>query len=159
GGLALGGTDGHSPGPTTWLTRTTVLGSVSLEMLPLAEDCLFAREVEVRHVQESLLRSCALPWASRHLPRHRCLLFAAPVEAAEGAAIASGPEFVSLSPGEPGYARLADDGPRELRTGALEGGEFGVYHPLQEERRLAALRGVLEEYLPAGLSAGVFFID
>lgn len=158
-GTALRGVDGSSPGPAARLTGTTVLGAVYAEALPLAQDCLFTRRVEVRHVQESLLRSCALPWDSRHLPRHHCVLFHAPPEAAEGAAIDAGPEFVSLSPGEPGYARLADDGPRELRTGAQDGGEFGVYHPLQEERRLVALRGVLEEYLPAGLSAGVFFID
>ncbi|PTL79527.1 hypothetical protein [Vitiosangium sp. GDMCC 1.1324] len=156
---AVAGEHAHAPGPATWMTRTTVLDTVNVESLPLAEDCLFARNVEVHHVQGSLLRTCALPWASRHLPRHRCLLFSAPLEAAEEAAIASGPEFVSRSPGEPGYARLADTSPRELRTGARDGGEFGVYQPLQEERRLAALRGVLEEYLPAGLSAGVFFID
>ncbi len=160
---ALGGEDTRSPGPSTRLTRTTVLGSVHVESLSLAEDCLFTHDVEVHHVQTSMLRYCALPWASRNLPRHRCLLFSAPLEATGGApgeaTIASSPEFVSLSPGEPGYARLADVGPEELRNGAREGGEFGVYHPLQEERRLTALRGVLEEYLPAGLSAGVFFID
>ncbi|MFY0572537.1 hypothetical protein ACN28E_53145 [Archangium lansingense] len=156
---ALGGEHAHSPGPTTSMTRTTVLDAVHVDALPLAEDCLFTEHVEVRHVQGSLLRTCALPWSSRHLPRHRCLLFSAPLEAAGEATIAAGPEFVSRAVGEPGYARLADTGPIELKTGAQDGGEFGVYHPLQEERRLVALRGVLEEYLPAGLSAGVFFID
>lgn len=156
---ALGGAHGHLPGPATWLTRTTVLDAIHVEALPLAEDCLFAGHVEVKHVQASLLRTCALPWTSRHLPRHRCLLFSAPLETTQEAAIAAGPEFLSRSVGEPGYARLADTGPRELKLGATEGSEFGVYQPLQEERRLVALRSVLEEYLPAGLSAGVFFID
>ncbi|MFY0572544.1 hypothetical protein ACN28E_53180 [Archangium lansingense] len=45
------------------------------------------------------------------------------------------------------------------KTGARDGGELGEYHPRQQERRLVVLRGVLEEFQPTGLSAGVFFTD
>jgi hypothetical protein len=156
---ALMGMAPGSPGPRASLECCTVLGQVYLEALTHTRDCLFTRKVEVVRRQDSLLQGCALPWNSRHLPRHRCLLFGAPPEAVEPGIIASTPEFVSLSPAGPGDGRLADGGPPELRTCAEDGAEPGLFHDLQEERRLAALRDVLDEYLPAGLSAGLTFLE
>lgn len=157
--LALGGLDADGAGPVTVMERCTVLGKVHVEALTLARDCLFTRRVRAVHQLDSQLRGCALPWSSRGLPHHRCLLFSAPLEEVRRGVIASAPEFVSRSPDEPGYGRLADGGPPELRTAAEDGGEPGVFHDLHEERRLASLEDVLNEYLPAGLSAAVSFID
>ncbi|HZI14612.1 MAG TPA: hypothetical protein VE153_29865, partial [Myxococcus sp.] len=133
GGNALGGHALGAPGPRALLERCTFLGPVHVEAAVRARDCLFTHRVDVERPQESLLEWCALPWSSRHLPRNRCLLFSAPREEIGPGVIASAPVFVSLSPAEPAYGRLADDGPAELRTGAGDGGELGAFHDLQEE--------------------------
>jgi hypothetical protein len=157
--VAIAGLAAGSAGPVSRLERCTLLGKVQVESLELARDCLFARRVRVANRQGSQLIGCALPWSSRELPHHRCLLFSAPLEEVREGVIASGPEFVSRSAAEPGYGRLSDAGPPELRTAAEDGGEPGVFHDLHEERRFATLEDVLDEYLPAGLSAAVSFID
>ncbi|QRK06076.1 hypothetical protein JQX13_39040 [Archangium violaceum] len=156
---ALSGLAAGSVGPLTVMEHCTVVGKVYVEALELARECLFTRRVRVVRRQDSQLHWSALPWSSRELPRHRCLLFSAPKEEAGPGVIASAPGFVSLSFGEPGYGRLAEGGPAELRTAAADGGEPGVFHDVHEERRLATLQDVLEEYLPASLSVGVSFID
>ncbi|RKI39381.1 hypothetical protein D7Y27_22095 [Corallococcus sp. AB004] len=156
--VSIAGRTLDSTGPVSVLERCTVLGRVRVESLELARDCLFVRRVRAVNRLNSALAGCALPWSSHELPHHRCLFFSAPLEAVRQGVIASAPVFVSLSPTEPGYGRLADAAPGELRTAAEDGGEPGVFHDLHEERRLAALEDVLDEYLPAGLSAAVSFI-
>ncbi|RKH55947.1 hypothetical protein [Corallococcus aberystwythensis] len=157
--VAIAGLAAGSAGPVSVLERCTLLGKVHVEALELARDCLFTRRVRAVNRMGSQLIGCALSWSSRELPYQRCLLFSAPLEEAREGVIASAPAFVSLSVSAPGYGRLADAGPAELRTAAEDGGEPGVFHDLHEERRLATLENVLDEYLPAGLGAAVSFID
>jgi hypothetical protein len=83
-----------------------------------------------------------------HTPRrHRCqpdLTGAAP------------PSFTSQRYGDPGYAQLAGDGP--LSDGASDGAEMGAFRHLRQPQREENLRVALDEYLPAGLAAGVFHV-
>ena len=67
------------------------------------------------------------------------------------------PRFDSLRYGEPDIAQLADDCAEEIRRGADDDSEMGVFHDLFNPQRLANLRARLAEYTPAGMEAGVLF--
>jgi len=63
------------------------------------------------------------------------------------------PIFVSLQFGHPAYLHLSTNASTELRRGAEEGGEMGVFYaagiPWQEQNALLKLG----EYTPVGLTA------
>jgi hypothetical protein len=59
--------------------------------------------------------------------------------------------------GYPDYCRLADDCPVEIRTGADDDSEMGVYHDVFEALRTANLRAALEEHLPLGWGLEITF--
>jgi hypothetical protein len=68
------------------------------------------------------------------------------------------PEFTSERYGLPGYAQLRLGTPCQIRTGAENGSEMGVFSHLQQPQRAANLRIRLDEYLPFGLDAGLIFV-
>jgi hypothetical protein len=47
----------------------------------------------------------------------------------------------------------------ELRTGAEDGSEMGVFSHLRQPQREANVRVSLNEYLRFGLEAGIFFVN
>jgi hypothetical protein len=60
--------------------------------------------------------------------------------------------------GDPGYAQLALTCPKEVKTGAEDGSEMGVFHDLYEPQRTALLSERLVEYTPAGSDARLIFV-
>jgi hypothetical protein len=66
------------------------------------------------------------------------------------------PVFQSLRFGDPGYCRLDDSCPVEIREGADDGSEMGVFHDLFQPQRIANLRTRFEEYLRFGLESAIF---
>ena len=68
------------------------------------------------------------------------------------------PVFTSIHYGDPGYAQLHLRCPVEIRTGAEDGSEMGVFCHLKQPQRETNLRIRLEEYLPFGLDAGVIYV-
>jgi hypothetical protein len=67
------------------------------------------------------------------------------------------PAFTARRYGRPAYAQLRLAAPREVRTGAEDGAEMGVYCHLKQPQRESNLRLRLEEYLPFGLEAAVLY--
>ncbi|MBW4670825.1 MAG: hypothetical protein KME60_26225 [Cyanomargarita calcarea GSE-NOS-MK-12-04C] len=67
------------------------------------------------------------------------------------------PIFTSEKYGEPGYAQLSQVCGKEIRTGAEDGSEMGVFNSLKQPQREANLRASLKEYLRFGLEAGIFY--
>jgi len=128
--------------------RSTILGRVAAARLPEAVDTLFAGPVRVELVGAGSLRCCWLPQDSRTPPRERC---------AVGAVGAQGELFRSTRFGDPAFGMLATSAPRRLREGAANGNEIGVFNSLRQGDRLDNLELVLEEYLPVGTSARVWF--
>ena len=57
------------------------------------------------------------------------------------------------------YARLSDDGPEAIRTGADDQSEMGAFHDLYQPQRAALLRQRLDEFTPAGMDAGLLWAD
>jgi hypothetical protein len=68
------------------------------------------------------------------------------------------PRFTSTHYGHPAYAQLSLDCPRQIRGGAADGSEMGAFHDLRQTQAEANIRAVLDEYLPLGLRAGIFYV-
>ncbi|NJD75647.1 MAG: hypothetical protein FIB08_00935 [Candidatus Methanoperedens sp.] len=80
--------------------------------------------------------------------------------AACGCRIGSGlkPAFTSIVYGDPGYAQLGRNCAEEIRTGAEDGSEMGVFCSLKQPQREANFRTSLDEHLGFGLEAGIFYV-
>ena len=128
--------------------RSTLLGEVRVGRLPLAVDSLFAGHLEVELRSRGRLLTSGVPEGSRTPPRERCSVLP------EGGIPAL---FTTTTYGHPAYVQLASSVPRELCEGASNGNEMGVYNSLRQSDRLSNLRAVLDEYLPWGMTARVWF--
>ncbi|HKE55175.1 MAG TPA: hypothetical protein VKB46_00680, partial [Pyrinomonadaceae bacterium] len=166
----------NQPGPPGTLERVTILGLSFFRKLPLASEVIFTGRVFADQTQEGCVRFSYVSLDSETPRRHRCqpefeiarqIELAekiAPVTAAERAAIIARvsarivPSFTSIHYGDPGYAQLRLKSPLEIRTGAEDGAEMGVFCHLKQPQRETNLRIRLEEYLPFGLDAGIIYV-
>jgi hypothetical protein len=159
--MAYSGLDGKAPGGPLTVSRCTVIGAVSTGKLALAENSLFLRPVTAERRQEGCVRFCHVPLGSRVPRRYRCQPAipdgASAAEAGRLAALLS-PRFTSLRYGDPGYCQLTVGTPREIRRGAEDESEMGVFSSLRQPQREDGLRLRLDEYLRVGLEAGIFFV-
>lgn len=124
------------------LDSVTVLGATAARTLS-ASDCLFTEPLVVERSQAGCLRFSYVPPGSQTPRRHRC----EPERSGSPP-----PSFTSTRYGDPGFAQLAGDGP--LSTGASDAAEMGAFRHLRQPQRTENLRTALDEYLPAGLTAG-----
>ena len=68
------------------------------------------------------------------------------------------PIFTSTKPTHPGYAQLRTICPKEIRYGASNGAEMGVFNSMQVNLREANLERMLSDYLPLGRYLGIFTV-
>ncbi|MHA6262329.1 hypothetical protein ACXYMO_03930 [Arenibacterium sp. CAU 1754] len=185
-GLAIAGLDGEdsAAGALTILT-STVIGRVFARALPLVSDAiLFARSaspgaapIRAQRRQDGCLRFTYVPHGSITPRRFRCqpqlaideaiaareAELGGPVPQAERDLIRARilpwlvPSFTALSASAPAYGQLRRSAPAQIRKGASDEGEMGVYHMLYEPQRETNLRIRLDEYLRFGLEAGLIF--
>ncbi len=144
--------------------ESTIFGRVVTHALPLAENSLFAGAVRVARRRLGCVRFCYVPDGSRTPRRYRCQ----PDLAREGAPAAGltaaqvadrvRPVWTSRRYGDPAYAQLWRDAPREVARGADDEGEMGALHDLYWPQREDALSQRLAESVPAGMDAGIFFV-
>ena len=160
-------------GAAVRIERSTVIGSSNMRSLQ-ASNSIFEDVLNVEQRQVGCMRFCVLPYASRTPRRFRCQpdlaladqalrLNRSSVEALSGleknAVLARlHPVFTMLSYGDPAYVQLSSACAEEIRTGAEDGSEIGVFGTLQQPQREANLHAALEEYLRFGLDAGVFYV-
>jgi hypothetical protein len=166
---ALIGPSGPSA-PPTWMERVTILGPSFVKELTLASEVIFTQPVVAERLQEGCVRFCYIPPGSATPRRYRCqpdLEIAARAEEAgrdltpgEKQEIRAwlGPSFTDIRYGQPAYAQLHLACPRQIRTGAEDGSEMGVFCHLKQPQRESNLRLRLEEYLPFGLEPGVIYV-
>ena len=69
------------------------------------------------------------------------------------------PQFTSARYGQPGYCQLALTCADELKRGADDESEMGAFHDLFQPQREANLGARLDEYTPAGMNVGIFFVN
>jgi hypothetical protein len=165
---------GVRPGPPTTLERTTVFGEVQVRELALASEAIFTSPVTATRRQGGCVRFSYVPPEDSRTPRrYRCQPDQAldqrarelqsqqwTLSSAERALIQARlrPSFTSTYYGDPSYAQLDLTTAEELRTGAEDGSEMGVFSYLKQPQREANLRHRLEEYLPFGLEAGLIYV-
>ncbi len=143
--------------------RCSVFGFVRAHAALLAENSIFLDGLRVARRQVGCVRFCYLAENSRTPRRFNCQPDQVEDAAGRGTpqaaleAVRVRPLFDSLRYGTADYARLALCCADEIRRGADDQSEMGVYHDLYQPQREANLRARLEEYTPAGMDAGVLF--
>ncbi len=161
--LAIAADASGGPGPGTSIARSTLLGGVSVTRLIHAEDVLFTAEVAVERRHEGVVRHSYLPPGSWTPRRELCQPDLAleevsgEVEVSEVLARLK-PSFTSRVYGQPGYAQLSRPCPRQIRSGASNGSEMGVFQGSRNALREANLPGILEEYLPWGMEPRIVYV-
>lgn len=141
---------------------STVLGTTDAGRLE-AGNCLFDALVTIARRQEGCVRYSYLPFTSKTPRRHRCQpdLAMSDLSSAEAAreAMRVTPAFTSIRFGTPAYGQLTRGTALEIRTGADNGAEMGVWNLLQQPQREANLLLALDEYLRFGLAAAPIFVN
>jgi hypothetical protein len=171
---AVSDPDGNHAFARLRLAGCTIFGRVLAHAVELGENSIFADELRVARRQRGCLRYCYVPPGSRTPRRHRCQpddALAAARERARSERLDEGevevrlareerrvrPQFDSRRYGTPVYARLASTCPAEIGEGADDAAEMGVYHDLFHPQRRESLGAALDEFTPAGMSAGIIF--
>ncbi|MGP1372614.1 MAG: hypothetical protein ACTS3T_07300 [Almyronema sp.] len=153
------------------IQTSTLLGTTTGRSLE-ASNSLFTQVVTVQRRQQGCVRFSSLPLASQVPRRYRCqptLALAAlaktlnlptisdPLQQAQIERQLS-PHFSSKRYGDAAYGQLSQHCAIELRQGADDEAEMGVFHDLYQPQRETNLRVRLEEYLRFSLEAGIFYV-
>ena len=159
------------------ILRCTVFGEIQVHAIELADNCIFNSVVKVARSQIGCIRFCYVPEGSRTPRRYNCqpdLVKQAvdedekiePKTDEEKAEIEAEkqresdrvePVFNSTRYGTPTYCQLADACAEEIKRGADDESEMGVFHDLFQPQRAANLRARLDEFTSAGMEAGIIF--
>lgn len=161
------------------ILRSTVIGQVQVHAIELAENCIFDGRVTVARRQLGCVRFCYVTPESRTPHRYQCqpdLVITkiaedliqdaklkhlpkpgeAVIQAAqEREATRVHPVFNSVRYGMPVYCQLAECCAEEIKQGADDESEMGVYHHLYQPQRMANLRVRLDEFIPARMDVGI----
>jgi hypothetical protein len=164
------------------IVRSTVFGTIRTHSITLAENSIFNGRIAVVRSQRGCVRFSYVPRGSRTPRRYHCQPDGVEAAAAETlrdtarqlnappptpSAIEAAqkperervrPRFNSVRYGTPEYCQLAETCAREIKRGADDESEMGVFHDLFQPQREANLRVRLEEYAPAGIDAGFVFV-
>lgn len=157
------------------ILRTTVFGQVQVHAINLAENSIFNGLLKVARRQQGCMRFCSyIKPGSRTPRRYNCQPDL--VEEAITQRVAKGeippeemvsmqererfrvrPQFNSIRYGTPAYCQLAESCAIEIKRGADDESEMGVFHDLYQPQRDANLRIRLNEYTPAGSEIGIIY--
>jgi hypothetical protein len=125
----------------------TVIGTVKTRVLELASNSIFTSLVTAENRQNGCLRFCYVPLPSRVPRRYRCQ----PTD--ESVVL----QFATLRYGQRSYGELSTRTDLRIRRGADDESEMGAFQHGHAPQREANLRMRLDEYLRAGLEAGLFY--
>jgi len=162
---------------TAVLKGCTLFGPVEVEVMELAENCIFTDDATAKRRQQGCVRFSYVGEAAQ-LPRlYRCQPQWAARQAVEAALLVDPhlgaikksqiraqvaarvkPLFTETAYGRAAYGQLHRLCADEIAQGADDESEMGVLHFLQQPQREVNLRASLDEYLRAGLEAGIFFV-
>jgi len=141
--------------------RSTVIGYSQVHAMPLTENSIFMGKVTVARRQTGCVRFCYVPPGSKTPRRYRCqpdlVEAAAPAEAKDRERQWVRPRFNSQRYGQHAYCQLAHLCADEIKQGADDGSEMGVFHNLFEPQRQAILQARLDEFTPADMTAGLIY--
>lgn len=171
---AIEGEDGGIAFASLSISRCTVLGTIAAHALALGENSIFMGPLQLARRQLGCLRFCYVSPGSRTARRFHCEPDLRAAAAAEAMAAATPeeraaetrreagrvrPTFTSMRYGAPAYCQLAEGCAVEIRQGADDESEMGVFHDLFQPQREANLRTRLDEYTPARMDVGIIFAN
>jgi hypothetical protein len=158
------------------IKRSTVFGRIYTHAIDLAENSIFMGHIQVGRQQRGCLRFSYVTPGSRTPRRYHCqpdLVRQAiadelrqPAQTVTDAEILAAqeqetqrvrPQFNSSRYSQPTYCQLAAACAGEIKRGADDQSELGVFHDLYQPQREANLRARLDEYTPASTAAGIIF--
>jgi hypothetical protein len=164
------------------IQRSTVFGIVNVHAIDLAENSIFTGCLNVARRQLGCMRFCYVPPGCRTPRRYGCQpdlvaqaaeanlrarTFTPPLDqkqladqilaARQREELRVRPQFNSVRYGTPTYCQLAETCAEEIKRGADDESEMGVFHDLFQPQRTANLRARLDEYTPAATNAGIIF--
>ena len=174
--MAIGDMENRCGDARLVLLRSTVIGTINLRELTLAENSIVTGVSEICRRQNGCVRFCYIPYGSRLPQRYECQPdiarqavidkfqhgdFDAAMRDAllEAETLRVTPEFNAVRYGRPDYCQLADECAAEIAQGADDDAEMGAFHDLFQPQRAANLRARMSEYTPAGIDAGVIFVS
>ncbi|MDX2507029.1 MAG: hypothetical protein QNL62_21495, partial [Gammaproteobacteria bacterium] len=161
------------------LLHSTVFGQIQVHAIELGENCIFDGRITVARRQQGCLRFCYVTPESRTPRRYRCqpdlvktliekTLRQEASDKSEPApnnstimaaqfqeSVRVRPGFNSVRYGNPTYCQLAECCADEIKRGADDESEMGVFHHLYQPQRMANLSVRLNEYLPAHMDVGI----
>ncbi|HLG14215.1 MAG TPA: hypothetical protein VJH03_06895 [Blastocatellia bacterium] len=148
-------------GTAVEVEKSTVFGVTNALRLE-AGNSIFTDAVKVTRRQVGCVRFSYVPEGSKTPRRFRCQpdLALENVKPADQAPIIARlvPSFTSEHYGHYGYGQLSLACAIELRTGAEDGSEMGVFSFLKQPQRATNLQTGLDEYLRFGLEAGIIYV-
>ena len=155
------------------IQSSTILGATEFNMLE-AENSIFTHQIQTARTQAGCVRFSFVPPGSKTPRRYRCQPVLALQKKAdelgletvdklsteEKALIISvlKPAFTSMIYGHHAYCQLSHACPAEIKKGAEDASEMGVFSHLKQPQREANLKVALGEYLNLGLEAGLIFV-
>lgn len=161
------------------IKRSTIFGRIDTHAIELAENSIFMGTIKVARRQLGCMRFCYVRPISRTPKRYNCQpdlveqyaeneLIQTSIEnnqsppskeaikaVKEFAQVRVRPLFNCHRYGNPTYCQLSNDCAQEIKRGADDESEMGVFHDLFQPQREANLRTRLEEYIPARADVGI----
>ena len=185
-GVAYAALDDQGAGGVLSIVNCTVMGKVHTRRLDLASNTIFAASLATgddwshpvwsEQNQQGCCRFSFVPLNSIVPRRYRCqpdlAVEAALLEADQPKGSLTGPEtqavtlatqtrvrpaFTARRYGQAAYGQLAGHCPEEIRRGADDESEMGVFHDVFAPQREDNLKIRLQEYLRFGLEAGLLY--
>ena len=158
---------------TTILKMSTVLGSVKVNILE-AENSVITGICIVERSQTGCVRFGYIADGSHTPRRYRCQPDLALSEHVAELGLDTitdlcvdeknriinyvQPSFTSVIYGHHSYCQLNHNCPEEIKKGAEDASEMGVFNHLKQPQRETNLRTALDEYLNLGLQAGLIYV-
>jgi hypothetical protein len=139
-----------------------VRGTVLVHAVDLVENAILLGELAVARSRTGCVRFSWVEPGSCTPRRFRCqpdlALAGLGPDAAEAELVRVRPRFTDTAYGRPGYFQLSHDVADEVRRGADDQSEMGVYHDLHQPQRQANLITRLDEYTAAGMQPGLVIV-
>ena len=172
--LAISDSDNSFAHAVLSITRCTVLGQILAHAIDLGENSIFYGQITVARRQRGCMRFSSIAEHSRTPRRYNCQpnlveqvvnehLKNVPEEEREAVKqrerIRVHPRFNNTRYGKSTYCQLAYACATEIKRGADDESEMGVFHDLYQPQREANLRARLDNFTPAGMEAGIIYIN
>lgn len=145
------------------IARSTVIGKVDVHAIESADNCIFYGKVRVARRQIGCVRFSYVPDDSRTPRRYQCqpdlVIRGLNEEDKARETLRVRPQFNSTRYGTPTYCQLSTACANEIKRGADDESEMGVFHDLYQPQRATNLDARLDEYTPAGKEAGIINVS